>query len=139
VRAIFIDTGAFLAKEIAADQYHRQAVEFWDRIVEEAPILYSSEHVLDETATLLARRTSYYWATEWGADVLNAGIHFLPTQGNDLQDAFHLMRKYADQAVTLTDCISFVLMKKEGLRDAFGFDRHFAAAGYRLWPSATGP
>jgi predicted nucleic acid-binding protein len=73
---------------------------------------------------------------EWGTDVLNAGIQFLPTKGNDLKDAFHLMRKYADQAVTLTDCISFVLMKKEGLRDAFGFDRHFTSAGFRLWPSA---
>jgi predicted nucleic acid-binding protein len=60
VRAIFIDTGAFLAKEIAADQFHRQAVEFWQQIAEEeSPVLYSSEHVLDETATLLARRTSY--------------------------------------------------------------------------------
>jgi predicted nucleic acid-binding protein len=139
MRAIFIDTGAFLAKEIAADQFHRQAVEFWDRMSEESLVLYSSEHVLDETATLLARRTSYFWATEWGADVLNAGIHFLPTQGNDLRDAFRLMRKFADQAVTLTDCISFVLMKKEGLKDAFGFDRHFTAAGFSLWPSSACP
>ena len=137
MRAIFIDTGAFLAKEIAADQFHRQAMEFWQRITEEeSPVLYSSEHVLDETVSLLARRTSYSWATEWGTDVLNAGIQFLPTNGNDLKDAFHLMRKFADQAVTLTDCISFVLMKKEGLRDAFGFDRHFTSAGFRLWPSA---
>ena len=137
MRAIFIETGAFLAKEIAADQFHRQAVEFWQRIAEEESlVLYSSEHVLDETVTLLARRTSYSWATEWGTDVLNAGIQFLPTKGNDLKDAFHLMRKYADQAVTLTDCISFVLMRKDGLRDAFGFDRHFTSAGFRLWPSA---
>jgi hypothetical protein len=135
MRAIFIDTGAFLAKEIAADQFHRQALDFWHQIAEESPVLYSSEHVLDEAATLLARRTSYSWATEWGFDVLNAGIQFLPTQGDDLKDALHLMRKFADQAVTLTDCISFVLMKKEGLRDAFGFDRHFSAAGYRLWPT----
>ncbi len=136
MRAIFIDTGAFLAKEIAPDQFHRQAVEFWEHLAGESPILYSSEHVLDETATLLARRTSYSFATEWGADVLNAGIRFLPTLGNDLQEAFRLMKKFADQAVTLTDCISFVLMKKEGIRDAFGFDRHFTAAGLRLHPTA---
>jgi alanyl-tRNA synthetase len=29
--------------------------------------------------------------------------------------------------------------KKEGLKDAFGFDRHFTAAGFRLWPSSACP
>lgn len=136
MRALFIDTGAFLAKEIAADQYHRQAVEFWNRIQEEEPAIYSSEHVLDETATLLARRTSYAWSAEWGRDVLGAGIHILATEEGDLLKAFSLMKKFADQAVSFTDCISFVLMKKEGLRDVFGFDRHFASAGYRVWPNS---
>ncbi len=124
-----------MAKEIAADQYHRQAVEFWNRIQKEEPVIYSSEHVVDETATLLARRTSYAWSAEWGRDVLCAGIHVLATEEGDLQQAFTLMKKFADQAVSFTDCISFVLMKKQGLRDVFGFDRHFASAGYRVWPS----
>jgi len=125
-----------LAKEITADQHHRQAVEFWNRIRVEEPAIYSSEHVLDETATLLARRTSYAWSAEWGRDVLEAGIHFLPAGEGDFEEAFVLMKKFADQAVSFTDCISFVLMKKEGLRDVFGFDRHFASAGFRVWPNS---
>ena len=43
-----------------------------------------------------------------------------------------------DQAVSYTDCVSFVLMKREGLRNVFGFDGHFTAAGYRLWPEVCG-
>lgn len=125
-----------MAKEITADQHHRQAVEFWNRIRVEEPAIYSSEHVLDETATLLARRTSYAWSAEWGRDVLEAGIHFLPAGEGDFEEAFVLMKKFADQAVSFTDCISFVLMKKEGLRDVFGFDRHFASAGFRVWPNS---
>ncbi len=109
-------------------------MEFWNRIREDGPRIYSSEHVLDETATLLARRTSYAWSAEWGRDVLGAGIHFLATGEGDLAEACTLMKKFADQAVSFTDCVSFVLMKKQGLHDVFGFDRHFAAAGYRLWP-----
>jgi len=135
LRAIYIDTGAFLAKEIAADQYHIPAVKFWRDIHEKGLKIYSSEHVLDETATLLARRTSYAWSAEWGRDVLGAGIHLLPASGGDLAEAFSLMKKFADQAVSFTDCISFVLMKKQGVSDVFGFDRHFVSAGYRLWPS----
>jgi predicted nucleic acid-binding protein len=136
LKALFIDTGAFLAKEIAADQHHGKAVEFWSRIHGEGPVIYSSEHVLDETATLLARRTSYAWSAGWGRDVLGAGIHFLPAGEGDFEEAFVLMKKFADHAVSFTDCISFVLMKREGLRDVFGFDRHFASAGYRVWPNS---
>jgi predicted nucleic acid-binding protein len=56
---------------------------------------------------------------------------------NDLQSAFVQMRKFADQADSFTDCLSFVLMKKERVRDVFGFDSHFVAAGFRLWPEAA--
>jgi len=137
VRALFIDTGAFLAKEIAADQHHRHATSFWRDLKDKAPRLYSSQHILDETATLLARRTTYAWAADWGHDVLAAGIHWLTADDNDLQSAFAQMRKFADQAVSFTDCLSFVLMKKERVRDVFGFDGHFVAAGFRLWPEIS--
>jgi predicted nucleic acid-binding protein len=134
LKSLFVDTGAFLAKEIVSDQHHDAANTFWREIARDRPRLYSSEHVLDETATLLARRTSYAWAAQWGHDVLSASIEWLPSESQDLLDAFGLMKKFADQAVSFTDSLSFVLMKKAGLRDVFGFDGHFSAAGFRLWP-----
>ena len=33
-----------------------------------------------------------------------------------------------------TDCISFVLMRTLRITRAFSFDRHFAHAGFTLWP-----
>ncbi len=137
MKPLFVDTGAFLAKEIAADQHHEAATAFWRQIGEDRPRLYSSEHILDETATLLARRTSYAWAAQWGCDVLSAGIEWLPSERQDLLEAFGLMRKFADQGVSFTDCVSFVLMKKNGLRNVFGFDGHFSAAGLRVWPTSS--
>ncbi len=134
MKKIFIDTGAFLAKEIAADQHHRAAVEFWKRLVGERSLLFSSEHVIDETATLLGRRTNYAWAADWGKDALASGIEWLSTSSDDHQEAFKLMRKFADQGVSYTDCVSFALMRREGIRDIFGFDGHFSAAGFRVWP-----
>ena len=134
LKPLFVDTGAFLAKEVAADQHHAAAHAHWQRIAADRPRLYSSEHVLDETATLLARRTSYAWAAQWGRDAMDTDIEWLRAERQDLLDAFGFMRKFADQAVSFTDCLSFVLMKKAGLRDVFGFDAHFTAAGFRLWP-----
>lgn len=82
--------------------------------------------------TLLARRTSYTWAAGWGQDALKSGITWLKAEESDWATALRLMRKLADQGVSFTDCISFALMRREGLRYVFGFDGHFAAAGFRL-------
>lgn len=132
MKKIFVDTGAFLAKEIANDQHHAAAVERWQVLATGHAALYSSEHVLDETMTLLARRTTYAWAADWGRDALSSGIVWLRAGEADWEEALRLMKKFADQGVSFTDCVSFVLMRREGLREVFGFDGHFTAAGFRL-------
>jgi predicted nucleic acid-binding protein len=48
--------------------------------------------------------------------------------------ALERFEKYADQNVSFTDCVSFVLMQKHGIRTAFSFDRHFAMAGFDVEP-----
>ena len=135
MKKLFVDTGAFLAKEIVADQHHRDAVMFWTQIADRGFRLYSTEHVLDETATFLGRRVHYAWAADWGGDVLAAGIEWLSALPDDYQEAFKLMRKFADQGVSYTDCVSFALMKRENIREVFAFDQHFSAAGFRVKPS----
>ena len=131
MKKIFIDTGAFLAKELVADQHHEEAVRVWNKYYAEDAAFYSSEHILDETMTLFARRTNASWATSWGKDVMGAGIEWLNTEPKDLIDAMDLLKKYADQAVSFTDCLSFALMRRDGIRECFAFDRHFQAAGFR--------
>lgn len=97
--------------------------------------IYSSEHVLDETLTLLARRESYRYAAVAGDELLSSRIvHWLDATPAEWRMALRFMRKYADQSVSFTDCLSFALMKRENIRYVFGFDRHFAAAGFQLWP-----
>jgi len=36
--------------------------------------------------------------------------------------------------VSFTDCVSFSLMRRYKLSRVFTFDRHFAAAGFTVWP-----
>lgn len=60
-------------------------------------------------------------------EVLRAGL------AEELE-AVPLLEKYADQKVSFTDCVSFVLMRRQGIERAFSFDKHFPAAGFRLWP-----
>ncbi|MEI9898572.1 MAG: hypothetical protein WDN28_33130 [Chthoniobacter sp.] len=64
-------------------------------------------------------------------------IEWLRPAPEDLAKAAKLMRKYADQSVSFTDCVSFVLMRREAITRVFGFDRHFQAAQFKLWPALS--
>lgn len=131
---MFVDTGGFIAKEIAGDQFHATARNAWAEVVEKGVRLVSSEHILDESITLIARRSNYAFAAQWGLDALDSGIEWLPTAPEDLAKALGLMRKFADQGVSFTDCLSAAMMRRLGLRRVFGFDRHFEAMGFDVWP-----
>ncbi len=61
---IYIDTGAFLARYLAKDQYHAPAVAFREELRTRNEELVTSNFVLDETATLLGRRAGYLFASK---------------------------------------------------------------------------
>ena len=133
---IFIDTGAFVARYVKRDQYHGRAVEHWQHTLEARLPCSTSNFVLDETITLLARRTAYPFAAERARHLFaSKWLSILRPGRDDELLALELFQKYADQRISFTDCVSFVLMKKQGIKKAFSFDRHFALAGFEIEPS----
>lgn len=132
---IFIDTGAFLARYVQRDQHHTEAVTFWDELAHDGTPCFTSNLVLSETITLLARRTDYNFAAERARQIYTSNVlQVLRPDGNDEVAAIILFEKYADQRVSFCDCASFVLMRRLGISDAFSFDGHFAIAGFNLRP-----
>ena len=132
---IFIDTGAFIARYVSADQYHQQAVAAWSRLKEDRKRCFTSNFVLDEMFTLLARQAGYGFAAQRARNILDSqALRILrPGEGQE-REAVELFEKFADQKISFTDCVSFVLMRQAGIRKAFSFDRHFILAGFDLWP-----
>ena len=56
---------------------------------------------------------------------------------NDLfQKAFDLLELRPDKRYSLTDCVSFVVMRERGIATAFAFDRHFEQEGFLKEPGA---
>jgi predicted nucleic acid-binding protein len=47
----------------------------------------------------------------------------------DVRRAWEVFRAYRDKAWSFTDCVSFVVMERLGLRTAFAFDQHFRQFG----------
>jgi uncharacterized protein len=132
---IFIDTGAFIARYIARDEHHEDAVSFWLALEKAKDRLFTSNFVLDETFTLLGRKAGYKFAAERAKIILSSSaITVLRPENKDEIAAVKLFEKYADNEVSFTDCISFVLMKEHRINRVFSFDRHFKAARFDLLP-----
>ena len=132
---IFVDTGAFLARYVRQDEHHRRAKRAWSEIERGHLRCFTSNFVLDETFTLLGRRTSYAFAAERARALLaSTALTILRSDTQDESKAVDFFAKFADQKVSFTDCISFSLMRRHGLARAFTFDRHFSAAGFDLVP-----
>lgn len=126
----FVDTGVFLALHLKSDQYHHAAMRQWRA---RGRSVVTSNHVLDELATALARRAGYQVAADCLADIYAAGtIEIVQSTREDELEALRWMRKYSDQGVSFTDCISFAIMRRRRIRSAFTFDRHFRDAGFSL-------
>jgi predicted nucleic acid-binding protein len=56
----------------------------------------------------------------------------LPSTRDDEIEAIRRMRKYADNEISFTDCISFAMMRRLRIRRAFTFDHHFRDAGFQI-------
>jgi predicted nucleic acid-binding protein len=132
---LFIDTGALIARLVERDQHHERALEAWAALAKGQQRCATSNYVLDECITLLARKTTYGFAASEGRKLYaSSRLDVLRPDAADERSAIELFSKYADQRVSFTDCVSFVLMKRSRIRRVFAFDRHFAVAGFELWP-----
>jgi predicted nucleic acid-binding protein len=77
--------------------------------------------VPEATSPLIARRNIYN----------SPALEILFSSKEDEIAAIGIFRKYSGQKVSFTDCISFVLMRRQGITRVFSFDRHFEHAGFR--------
>jgi uncharacterized protein len=135
-KRIFIDTGAYLARFHVADQRYQQACKAWELLQNQHIILVTSHHVIDELATLLARRCDYAFSAHKIEQIYASQLLLIERSNEkDEQIALSLFQKYADQKVSFTDCISFAIMKRLQLKRVFTFDKHFSQAGFEVFPS----
>lgn len=135
---IFVDAGAFVASHRQADAWHKHATAGWNHLERSELRVFTSQLVLVEAVRLIGRYGGITRAVRAGRSILNSHMTILRSDTKSKLAALDLMSKYADQSVSFTDCVSFVLMKQNRLKTVFGFDRHFETAGFELWPSEAG-
>ena len=127
---LFLDTGYVIALADGSDQHHDAAVEHW-RTLRPRPDLLTSSYVLDEVATFFNARGFHAKAVDLVERLTASPRVTLVHPDRELfEAAFALLRARPDKRYSLTDCLSFVLMEREGVPKALAFDGHFEQAGF---------
>jgi len=62
----------------------------------------------------------------------NPGVDFVPATQELFDRGAELYAARTDKAWSLVDCISFVVMQREGASEALTADRHFGQAGFTV-------
>jgi uncharacterized protein len=126
---VFADAFALIAWLNPRDDAHALVTAYLDRFTGR---LVTTEWVLMELADALstpeARSTVVAFLQAVRTDPLFDIVGYLSAV---YQAGFHLFAARPDKAWSLTDCISFEVMRERGLSDALTADRHFEQAGFR--------
>lgn len=134
MKSLFVDSGPLVAIINPGDQYEAVARQGWQRLAESNVPLVSSEHVLDEVATAISRWQSPRRAADWVRHQLDSRlIRWVSCGPADWRTATDRLTQYSDQQISFTDALSFTLMRRLKITEAFTFDRHFTIAGFQKW------
>lgn len=93
--------------------------------------LTTTEFVLVEVANALSTPSTRLQAVKLieGLRQLPT-VHIVPASPELLADGLMLYRDRQDKEWSLTDCISFIVMQRERITQAFTSDHHFEQAGF---------
>jgi predicted nucleic acid-binding protein len=131
MRTVFLDTVGLIATWDEDDQWHPLAEPVFRALVQQRLRLATTPLVLYECGNAAARKTYRSDVEAFRRELAAFGDLIEPT-------AEELERAWADYARGLADSagivdhISFTVMRRLSLSEAFTNDRHFRAAGFHV-------
>jgi predicted nucleic acid-binding protein len=132
MRAVFADTGYWVAVIHPHDGLHEQAMAVSAQLGECS--LVSSEMVLVEVLNTFSGRGQHLreaasrTVREITAD---PNVEVFPQTPQLFREALALYEARADKNWSLTDCASFVIMKKRRIDEALTDDHHYIQNGFK--------
>lgn len=126
---VFADTGDWQAVLNPADQLHAKAAAASHGLGKVR--LLTIEMVLGKLLAALAKPPARSMAIKGVESIRrNPNVEVLPQTSLQFEEAFELYRQHEDKGWSLTDCASFVVMRRRAIDRALAHDRHFTQAGF---------
>ncbi|NQT87546.1 type II toxin-antitoxin system VapC family toxin [bacterium] len=125
---VFVDSFYCLALLNARDAAHKRAVRF---SATARVRMVTTGFVLTEVADALCDRSQRRNVVHL-LDTVRADPYYVmvPASQELLDRGLDLYRRRPDKDWSLTDCISFVVMRERGITEALTADHHFQQAGF---------
>ena len=131
--AYFLDTSYIIALFSPRDPHHASAVRAARQMAKANQKLVTTEAVLTEIGNGLSKLAFRHQAARIISELqTNATVQIYPVDPNLFAQAFELYKSRVDKEWGLTDCISFVLMRRLNLLKALTSDQHFKQAGFDI-------
>jgi len=135
MRGVFIDTGFIIALESVTDQNHEKASQLWSDLLKDLPEMVTTTYVIDEIVTFFNSRNRHAKAVEIGNRLMNSrSVQVIHVDKGLFDKGWQYFQQHADKTYSMTDCISFIVMKEQGIAAALSFDKHFTQPGFKVLP-----
>ena len=135
---VFLDTSYLLALGLTRDQNHAAATLNWQSIIQSLPSFVTTSYVFDEVATYFNSRGHHAKAVQVEKTLLGSpSVELIQVEEALFNEGWQYLQRHKDKDYSLTDCISFIVMKQRNVSSAVTFDGHFIQAGFSVEPSAA--
>jgi predicted nucleic acid-binding protein len=124
--SIFVDTSVWFGAANSRDRHNARA----KRILTDNRALLMTDHILIETWRLLNGRVHRGAAEAFWSAVRGGAAELEKVTAADLEAAWAIGEKFADQDFSIVDRTSFAVMERLGVTRVASFDDHFAVYRY---------
>ena len=129
MKSVFADTSYYIALVNPGDSEHAVAWNFGEHYRGQ---IRTTEYVLIEVGNWLCRSENRVVFAQLLRNLRNdTQTVILPSKTELFQRGVKLYLERSDKNWSLTDCLSFVVMRDEGIGEALTTDRHFEQAGFK--------
>jgi uncharacterized protein len=133
--SVFVDTSALIALLDDDDPGHGICRKAWRQAVLEADGLVTTDYVVLEAIAVAQRRWGL-GAVRTLVDELLPLIEVGPVSTQDRTAALNALLAAARGRLSLVDCVSFIVMRRMGVREYLGLDPHFEEQGFTRYAAA---
>lgn len=124
----FVDTSFIVALFRSRERHHETASRLWR--ADDGGVL-TTVGVLGETWTFLRRREHHRAATTAVRALRSSPRITVLETGRDIHDqAWQWLERHDEREYSFVDAVSFEVMRRRRISEAFAFDGDFASAGY---------
>ncbi len=129
---VFVDTSAYLALLARNDQYHQQAADILQLLLQERVPQFTTNTVMIEAHALILSTLGIGPGQSFLRAAGAGGTSIIRSRASDEERAREIIYHYDDKDFSMTDAISFVVMERLPITRASTFDRHFAQYGFTV-------